>query len=71
MAKFVVELRFRLEADSLESAGGAVRHLQQAVAANGFELADAEIRPESGDEPDPGWTSYGPLVGPPDPGPGP
>jgi hypothetical protein len=62
VASFRAHVAFQFESESLEAAGQALRRLQQAARAAGFELETGRVDPWEPDAPSGGsGTPYGPL----------
>jgi hypothetical protein len=63
MARFIAEVTFRFESESVETAGGELRRLGDAAEQAGFELVRGKVTPAPPDEDQnqSGWTSYAPL----------
>jgi hypothetical protein len=57
MPRFIAEVSFRFEAESLETAGAEIRRLQQVAVAAGFELERGRVTDAPPDD-EGGWTSY-------------
>jgi hypothetical protein len=69
MPHFVAHVELLFDAASLEAAGREIRRLQEAAAAAGFDLRSAEVVPALPQvAEDNGWTSYGPIKPPEEPG---
>jgi hypothetical protein len=62
MPRFVAEVEFTFEADSLESVGAELRRLSQAAQDAGFEMRRGKAEPAQADDDDSGPTGYGPLI---------
>jgi hypothetical protein len=62
MPRFLAEVEFTFEADSVEAVGAELRRLSQAAEAVGFELRRGQAVPAPPEEDDSGWTGYGPLI---------
>ena len=61
MPPFFAGVRLRFEAESVEAAGSALRHLSHAARDAGFELIDGTVTAVPNDEQNPdGETPYGP-----------
>lgn len=63
MPRFIAEVSFRFEAESLETAGAEISRLQQAAMAVGFELKRGRVT-NAPPQDKGGWTSYGPPIEP-------
>jgi hypothetical protein len=64
METFFADVRMRLEAESIEAAGGALRRLEELARDAGFELREGKVVPAPSDGPDTeGWTGYAPSNG--------
>ncbi len=61
--RFLAEMQFRFDAESLETSAAALRRLQRAAEGAGFELVRGKVIPAPPEQPkQPGeWTSYGPT----------
>jgi hypothetical protein len=62
MPRFVAELEFRFECDSLEAVPAELRRLSQVAAEAGFELKRGKVEAAPDEEDDSGPTGYVPLL---------
>jgi hypothetical protein len=62
MPRFLAEVEFTFEAESLDAVGAELRRLSQAAEAAGFEMRRGQTAPAPPDEDDSGPTGYGPLI---------
>jgi hypothetical protein len=63
MARFIAEVTFRFESESVKTAGAELRRLGDAAEEAGFELVRGKVTPapRGEDQNHSGWTSYAPL----------
>jgi hypothetical protein len=65
MARFIAEVSFRFESESVETAGAEVRRLSDAAENVGFELVRGKVTPSPPEDQDrSGPTYYVPLIDP-------
>lgn len=62
MPRFVAEVEFTFEAESLEAVGAELRRLSQAAGDAGFEMRRGRAVPAPPADDDAGPTGYGPLI---------
>jgi hypothetical protein len=62
MPRFVAEVEFTFEADSVEAVGAELRRLSQAAQDAGFEMRRGKAVPAQAEEHDSGSTDYVPLI---------
>jgi hypothetical protein len=63
MARFLAEVSFHFDSDSVQTAGADLRRLSEAVQQVGFALKRGKVTEAPPDEDDEsGWTSYVPLT---------
>jgi hypothetical protein len=62
MPTFLASVEFRFECESVRAAGAALRRLQEAAQAAGFELVRGSVAAAADDEEESRGTSYGPLA---------
>jgi hypothetical protein len=63
MARFLAEVSFHFDSDSVQTAGADLRRLSEAAQQVGFDLKRGNVTEAPPDEDDEsGWTSYVPLT---------
>ena len=62
MPRFLAEVEFTFEADSLEAVGAELRRLSKAASDAGFEMRRGKAGPAPPEEDDSGPTGYVPLI---------
>jgi hypothetical protein len=59
---YLASVEFRFERESVEAAGAALRRLQEAAQAAGFDLVRGSVAPAAEDDEESRGTSYGPPL---------